>query len=238
MYSKTISLFNNADHDAFKFYLESNPVPQYALDRCLFLGFENVQEKNRALSDVTPRLSLLLKKGAKWNDGTVLKHRMTPYHIICQTTGDNYELLDLMIASCQQLLIDSLDSSRCTPLLYCIQNANINCMKSLIAKGADVDIECDSYNFSDNSLCLNTFSPIVDAIRGLKPSSKLSSVIMMEIIDLLFDSKEDANKFYGMLPQILILLAMSLGYVECTKKLLRRGARLDKTTWPSSRLLS
>ena len=55
-------------------------------------------------------------------------------------------------ATCQQLLIDSQDSSNCTPLLYCIQNANINCIKSLIAKGADVDIECDSY------FCFSMFS--------------------------------------------------------------------------------
>ena len=59
----------------------------------------------------------------------------------------------------------------------------------------------------------------------------------MEIIDLLLDSEVDVNKSYNMLPQILIFLAMSLGYVECTRKLLRSGTRLN-TTWPSSILLS
>ena len=234
MHSKTLTLFHNADHNSFKVHLESNPVRQYTLDRCMLLGFENVQKENRTLSDVAPTLKLLLKSGAKWKDGTLLKHRTTPYHIICYSPGDHQELLDLMIASCQLLLIDSRDASRCTPLMYCVPNANINCMKSLIAKGADVDIENDGYNFSDHSSRSNAVGPIVDAMWELQPDSKHSSVIMTEIFDLLLDSGVDVNKFYGACRYTPILYAMYYGNVECTKKLFENGARLNNITQHSS----
>ena len=162
--TNTFSLFkacvNNADHTAFQVHLENNSVPQNTLDKCLLFGFQNVQKKKRKLSHVAPTLKLLLKSGAKWKDGNLMKHQMTPCHIICRSSGDHYEILDLMIASSQHLLIDSRDSSRTTPLMYCVPNANINCMKSLIAKGADVNKENDSYNFPGNSSNWEAMCPV------------------------------------------------------------------------------
>ena len=90
------SFFNDA-HDAFEVHLDKDPVEQNILDRCLMSGLHIVRNDGRELSRVTPTLLLLLKFGAQWiNNGTrlngLLENGMTPYHLICKSSGDHHEL--------------------------------------------------------------------------------------------------------------------------------------------------
>ena len=128
----------DADHKALKEHLMSNPAQQSDLDRCLVRGLQIVQQKERELSHVAHALTILLQFGAKWNSDTLLDEQKTPYHIICESPGDHRELLDMMIKSCQRRMIDAEDIGRSTALVCAALNANINCLKCLIANGADV----------------------------------------------------------------------------------------------------
>ena len=128
----------NADHKALEEHLWSNLVQQSDLDKCLVRELRIVQRKERQLSQVAHTLTLLLQFGAKWNSDTLLDDQKTPYHIICDSPGDYHELLDKMIKSCQQRMIDAEDIRMSTALVYAVRNANINCLKCLIANGADV----------------------------------------------------------------------------------------------------
>ena len=128
----------DADHKALEEHLVSNPKQQIDLDRCLFRGLQIVQRKERAFPQVAPALTLLLQFGAKWNSDTLLDEKKTPYHIICESRGDHHELLDMMIRSCQQRMIDAEDIGMSAALVYAVYNDNINCLKCLIANGADV----------------------------------------------------------------------------------------------------
>ena len=128
----------DADHKALEEHLESNLVQQSDLDRCLLRGLQIVQRKKRELSQVAHTLGILLLFGAKWINDALLGHQKTPYHIICETPGDHHELLDMMIKSTPQRMIDAEDSRMFTALVYAVRNANINCLKCLIANGADV----------------------------------------------------------------------------------------------------
>ena len=128
----------DADHKALEEHLVSNLVQQSDLDRCLLRGLQAVQRKERELSHVAQALTILLQSGAKWNSDTLLGEQKTPYHIICESPGDHHELLDMMIKSCQLRMIDAEDIGMFTSLVYAVNNANINCLKCLIANGADV----------------------------------------------------------------------------------------------------
>ena len=128
----------DADHNALEEHLENNLVQQSDLDRCLLRGLRFVQRKERELSSLAQTLTNLLHSGAKWNSDTLLDYRQTPYHIICESPGDHHELLDMLIKSCQRRTIDAEDSRMCTALGHAMNNANINCLKCLIANGADV----------------------------------------------------------------------------------------------------
>ena len=128
----------DADHKALEEHLESNPVRQSDLDSCLLRGLQIVQRKKRQLSHVAHTLAKLLQFGAKWNGDALLDEQKTPYHIICESPGDHHELLDMMIKSCQQRMIDAEDIGMFTALVYAVYNDNIYCFKCLIANGADV----------------------------------------------------------------------------------------------------
>ena len=128
----------DADHKALEEHLVSNLVQLSDLDRCLLRGLQIVQRKETELSQVAQTLTTLLQFGAKWNSDTLLDEQKTPYHIICESPGDHHELLDMMIKSCQRIMIDAEDSRMFTALVYAVRNANINCLARLIANGADV----------------------------------------------------------------------------------------------------
>ena len=129
--------FMHGQHDAFKEHMENNPV-HHNLDESLAHGIDLVMSKKRTLSDVAPTLILLLQNGAKWNrDDLIMPGRMTPYHVICRSIGDHKELLELMIKELGRSLLNVKDEDGCTTLMYAVRNANIQCVESLIASGAE-----------------------------------------------------------------------------------------------------
>ena len=133
------------NHKALEEHLVSNPVQQSELDKCLLRGLQIVQRKERQLSHIAQALTILLHSGAKWDSDSLLDHQKTPYHIICESPGDHHELLELMIKSSQQTIIDAQDIDKRTAVIHAVRHANINCLKSLITNGADVNIGNDSY---------------------------------------------------------------------------------------------
>ena len=209
--TNTVALFEacilNADHDALQEHLENNKTEQSMLDRCLMLGLQIVQRKEQELGRVSPVLQLLWESGAKWYPDSLLEDQMTPYHLICQSAGDHCELLDLLIESFERSLLHVKDSNGCTALMYAVENANINCLKSLITHGAEVITDSHKRDL------------IFLAIEELHDHSKQSAIIMTEIFDLLLDNGADINK--------ALSHAISLGRVECIKKLIVKGANIE-----------
>ena len=197
----------NADHDALQEHLENNKTEQSMLDRCLMFGLQIVQKEEQTMMHVAPALQLLWQSGAKWNPDSLLEHQMTPYHLICQSAGDHHELIDLLIQSSDRTLLHAKDANECTALMYAVKNANIKCLRTLIAQGAEVNIE----NSKEQPICL--------AIYELQDHSTQSPIIMTEIFDLLLDNGADINESF--------LYAISLGRVECMKKFIVKGANLD-----------
>ena len=212
----------DADHKALEEYLGNNPVQQSDLDRSLLRGLQNVQRKERELSHVAQALTLLLQYGAKWNSDDLLNEQKTPYHIICESPGDHHELLDLMIKSSQPITIDTRDSSRSTALLHAVQNANINCLKCLIANGADVNIETDRYQYSVTGVRRLESRPIVQLIMMMRSGTNHSSV-NEDIFDLLLH-KSPIESYTP-----LIVCAIAHRSFFCVKKLIENGARLEIT---------
>ena len=196
-----------ADHDALQEHLENNQTEQSMLDRCLMLGLQIVQRKEQEMGRVAPALQLLWQFGAKWNSDSLLEHRMTPYHFICLSAGDHHDLLGLLIQSSGRTLLHVKDDYENTALMYAVENANIKCLRTLIAHGAEVNID----NIKEQPICL--------AIRELQDDSTQSPIIMTEIFDLLLDNGAEINESF--------LYAISLGRVECMKKFIVKGANLD-----------
>ena len=78
---------------------------------------------------------MLLESGAICNTDAMLDDHKTPLHIICESPGDHDELLDLISKSSQQARMDAQDVDECTAVVHAVLNSNINCLKSLTAKG-------------------------------------------------------------------------------------------------------
>ena len=217
----------DAEHNDLKEHLYNNQVEQSMLNEYLLSGFQMVQKKDRELGQVAHTLKILLELGAKWKDGVLLEDQMTPHHLICQSNGDNHELLNLIIAYFGRTLINNESHDGSTALLYAIRNANIKCAKSLIANGANVNVEDDSYaGYSSLSSSQQTLSPIVETIRRLEPNSEYSSIVMTDILDLLLDNGVNVNKPYSRLKPKPIEYAVHQRNDQCVKKLIEKGARL------------
>ena len=197
----------NADHDALQEHLENNKTEQSMLDRCLMFGLQIVQRKEQAMGRVAPALKLLFQFGAKWNVDSLLEHQMTPYHLICQSAGDHCKLLDLLIQSSERTLLHVTDYYDYTALMYAVANANINCLRFLITHGKEVITDRHKRNL------------IILAINELQDHSIQSPITMTEIFDLLLNNGADVN--------IALSKAISLGRVECIKKLIVKGANID-----------
>ena len=210
--------FFDADQKTLEEYLKNNQVQQCTLDEKLMTGFHMVQEQDRKMSDVAPTLKLLLLFGAKWRDGALLNYRMTPYHIICQSTGDHDELLDSTITVCGRALVNIQSHDGSTALLYGVQNANINCVKKLIANGASINVD-DGFFFTSSDQTLN---PIMETILRLKPDSKYPHSTMTGIFDILLDALNNIN----MLHSKVIIYALLEGNVQCVRKMIQKGASL------------
>ena len=223
------SLFD-ADHNDLKVYLKNTQVKQSVLDEYLLSGFQMVQKYDRELRQVAQALKLLLELGARWKDGALLENQMTLHHLICQSKGDNHELLDLIITCFDGTLINSKSHDGSTALLYAVQNANLKCTKSLITNGANVNIEdkCDACCCKDDETLQHTQqSPIVETIRRLQPDSQYSPIVMRDILDLLLDSGVNVKKPYCRLKIDPIVYAIAQNDYQSVEKLIEKGARLD-----------
>ena len=218
----------DADHKALEEHLVSNQVQQSDLDRCLLRGLQIVQRKERELSHIAPSLTILLQHGAKWNSDELLDDQKTPYHIICESPGDHHELLELMIKSSQRTIINAQDIDKRTAVIHAVQNANINCLKSLITNGADVNIGYYGYEGYRDLGPSEQWTAIMVAIHNIR---KNTSAINVDIFDMLLDSGADVNKptfkidDYFMSP--LILATDIYRNIYCIQKLIEKGARLD-----------
>ena len=227
--TNTLTLFENSiimnGHDAFEVHLDKDPVEQTILDQCLMSGLHIVRNHERELSQAAPTLQLLLKFGAQWKNDVLFENGMTPYHLICQSKGDHHELLDLMLLSSEQALIDKAHRGNCTALVHAIQNLNINCMKSLLRHGAYVN-----YYSSPNWLW-SIKCPLVEAMREWASDSEHSRIIREDIVDLLLASGADVNEPCNKYTLPPIICALNYGNVKCIKKLIHRGARLGRTSY-------
>ena len=222
-----ICLFDTDYHDLKK-HLKNDQVKQSLLDEYLLSGFQMVQKKDRELRQITEALKLLLEFGAKWKDGVLLEDQMTPHHLICQANCDNAELLGLIIGCFDKTLINSKSQDGSTALLHAVKNANLKCVKSLIANGANANLDDDSYpDYSNLSSSQQTLSPIFETIRRLQPDSEYSSIVMTDIFDLLLDSGYDVNKPCSLLKPKPIEYAIHHKNVQCVRKLIEKGARFD-----------
>ena len=214
--------FMDGEHDAFKEHMKNTPVPQN-FDGSLKQGIELVMSKERTMSDVAPTLMVLLQNGAKLaRNYLVMPSMMTPYHVICRSTGDHQQLLELMIKELGRTLLNAKNGYGCTALMYAVWNANIKCVKSLTVNGADVNIINDEAKFPDIM-----DGPLIDSINLLRPYSSCSYNTMMDIFDLLLDSGADVNKPCFNENRTPIMYAAMAGNVNCVEKLIRKGAQFN-----------
>ena len=198
-------------------------MEQSVLDEYLLSGFQMVQKKDRELQQVGQALKLLLEFGANWKDGVLLEEQMTPHHLICQSNGDSHKLLGLIITCFDGKLINSKSHDGSTALLYAVQSANLQCAKSLIENGANVNLEDDSLTSSQQT----QQSLTATTIMMMQPDSGYSLTVMTDILDLLLDNGVNVNKLYGPSKRWPIEYAISEDNVQCVKKLIEKGARLD-----------
>ena len=222
-----LAAFIHGEHDAFKEHLNKNPVHQN-FDRSLADGLELVINGTRTLSDVAPTLIILLQKGAKLaHDDLIIPCTMTLYHVICSDTGDHQELLELMIKELGRSLLNATDDIGCTALMYAVWNANIKCVESLIANGADVYPIQDKPNVED--MITGMKGPLLLSIKLLNPTSPHPYNTMMGIFDILLDSGVDVNTpcFYRHCTPIRY--AAREGNAICFKKLIQKGAKVNFT---------
>ena len=228
-HTKTLTLlqasFMHGEHETFKEHVENNPEHQN-LYGSLKRGIELVISKRRTMSDVAPTLITLLQNGAQWDcDHLIMSGGITPYHVICRSNGDHHELLELMIKELRRTLLNAKDDVGCTALMYAVLNANIKCVKCLIANEADVNL----INNKPNVIHMTTVvtGPLIDSINLLHPSSRHSYNTMMGIFDVLLGSGADVNKpCFG---RVAIMEAAALGNVNCVEKLLQKGAQVNYT---------
>ena len=214
----------DADHKALEEYLGTNPVLQSDLDGCLLRGLQIVQRKERELSHVAQTLIVLLQVGAKWVCDDSLDEQKTPYHIICESPGDHHQLLDLVINLSQQTIIDQQDSHRHTAMMYAVKNSNINCLKSLITRGADVTIGIDVY-IDKFKRHIDLWTPIMETIWGL--SCEKTSTIMYDSFELLVQAAVEQNKDHFSSCTVYIICAILADNNYCIKKLIKKGAPLN-----------
>ena len=235
--TSTLSLFKNSlfkdATSTFKEHLEKERVQQNCLDKCLMLGLQVVQRHDLEMLQVAPTLQILLQFGAQWKHRALLEHQMMPYHLICNSIGDHYELLDAMIKISGRSLIDKKDGKAITALLYAVQNANDNCVRSLIANGADVNITTSNfkvfgvYEFYRGPTLSAKCSPLVVTLDVLLHKQTQSSIIMTEILDLLLESRADVNIPNSKSAASPINIAIRHQHVECIVKLIKNGAQLN-----------
>ena len=186
-----------------------------SLTDVLLRVLQSVKREEKELSHVAPVLTILLQSGAKWNSDDLLDEQKAPLHIICESPGDHHQLLDLIINLSQQTIIDQQDSHRHTAMMYAVKKSNINCLKSLIIKGADVTIGIDVY-LDKFVNYIELWTPIMEAIWNL--SCNQTSTIMYNIFELLLDVAVDQNKDHFMNCTDYIICTIVAGNVNQSMK--------------------
>ena len=183
--------------------------------------------RKRTMSDVAPTLIILLQNGAKLDPNYRIMSdmiTMTPSHVICSSIGDHQELLELLMKELGTTSVNATDYDKCTALMYAVRNANIKCVKCLIANGADVNL----INNKPSVLDMNPGVALNDSITLLNPEYPGTYNTMMSIFDLLLDSGADVNK-PSYKKRTPIMYAAAKGNLNCIKKLLEKGAQVNYT---------
>ena len=211
--------FLNGEHDAFKAHLESNPISPKWFSQSMHRGIQLVTNKMRTITDMAPILMILLKYGAEKN----FYYHKTPYHTICLKKGDYDEILEFAIKGLGPSLINAKLKHYGTALMCAIQNANINCVKTLITHGADVNLISDIWY--QQELIEDSVTPLIATINLLN-ADYLYPDIMMKIFDVLLDSGADVNQPCRRYQRTPIMYAAELGNTNCVQKLIRKGACL------------
>ena len=223
-----LASFRHDEHKAFKEHLDNNLVQQNLYGSLAF-GIELVMSKKQTMSDVAPTLKMLLQYGAKW-DGDDLPGKTTPYHVICQSTGDHYEILDLMIKELGPTLLDTKDNYERTALMCAVHNVNIKCVETLIANGSDVNVIGNKYYYNNLFKLTDALNmvvnPLISSISMMASTSHCSDVTM-GIFDLLLKSGAKVIRSCNLNKRTPVMYAAEFGNVNCVKKLIEKGAELN-----------
>ena len=223
--------FQHGEHDAFKEHMEKNPV-RHNFTGDLAHGIRLVTDNIRQITEVAPTLTILLQYSANWNcDDLFRRGTKTPCHVICLAAGDHHELLNLMIKEIGRAVVDVEDNCASTALMYAVQNANIKCVKTLIANGADINFlkitkSSRRFDFLDTEMITQMVSPLIDSVNLLHPKSHHSSDVMMDIVDVLLESGVDVNTPCDH-ERTPVMYAGVVGNTNCVQKLIQKGARLN-----------
>ena len=225
-----VNAYMLGEHEALKECIENNPAQQ-TLVGSLEYGMELVTHKTLTMSEIAPTMKMLLQYGAKW--GRLVKCKVMPYHVICGSTGDHYELLELMIKELGRTLVNAKDYGDCTALMAAVRNANVKCVECLISNGADVNLMnkkfIHSWGSGVSDMINYSSSPLIDSISMLHSNSQCSHDIMMKIIDILLENGADVNQPCCIQRCTPVMYAAVVGNVNCAKKLIQKGAKLDCT---------
>ena len=214
----------DTDQNTLTVQLENNQVQQSSLDQCLRHGFQMLQTEQSDILHVQSELKLLLQYGAKWDHSALFEDKMTPYHIICQCPDDQHDMLELIVKADDGELLDAKDSKGLTPLLFAVAKGNLNCVKSLIRNGADINYVREIS--TENNLGFpKMLTPLITAFELFKDSSHTSS-IWRDIFDFLLESGADVSRPDCNQRTPLMHAAWKRAY-ECIDKLVQDGARLD-----------
>ena len=139
-------------------------------------------------------------------------------------------------AECSCTLSDETitDSTECTALMYAVRQGNLNCVKSLIAHGADVNVgnkKLRDESFiaanANSSSEMHLVNPLIESIMLLQPIPKRSSVIMKGMFDLLLANGADIDS-PGCDNRTPLMYAAAFGNTYSLSKLIEKGARHDR----------
>ena len=206
---------------ALKQQFEVTPPSQKTLNTCLMIGVSclSLPIYEQHIPHVVAVLKLLLQYSAKWDGSTCrfFDHQTTPYHIICQTTGDYYELLDMTITSSGRELVNETDYEGCTAVMRAVQFKNIECLGCLITHGADL-------NIGSNLTCTPLMSPL---FRAIFAESVEPSPITRDILNLLLESGVNVNKSSDKFWCSPIEYAIDKKSIDCVEKLVQKKAQFE-----------
>ena len=164
-------------------------------------------------------LRCLIVHGVKWDCSTLFHMEKTPYHIISQCPGDHHDVLNLMIKSFGKKSLNVKDFPGCTAVMYAVHTRNFECLRCLIAHGADV-------NLGNDFKCNKMTTPLIDAICA-DSASRYSTCVTRDTFNLLLESGVDVNQTCcnGLSP---MKHAIHHNNMYCVRKLVQPGAQLNQ----------